>query len=186
MEALESALSARVTFTRTEEDERDGKRGNWLHTMWVPQVATSLKLWVPSQSPLDGFEPYITLSTEFLQTALDDSRVLPTRLDMLAQLAGKPMAYDVLLWLQNVIYALHRGNLRERFFSWPELFAATTHEYTRVNDFTTYWKRALTEALRYYQDAQVELVRGVRGKPGGVIVKRSPLLVPPKRGALGS
>jgi hypothetical protein len=186
MEALESALSARVTFTRTEEDERDGKRGNWLHTMWVPQVATSLKLWVPSQSPLDGFEPYITLSTEFLQTALDDSRVLPTRLDMLAQLAGKPMAYDVLLWLQNVINALHRGNLRERFFSWPELFAATTHEYTRVNDFTTYWKRALTEALRYYQDAQVELVRGVRGKPGGVIVKRSPLLVPPKRGALGS
>ena len=102
---------------------------------------------------------------------------------VLAQLAGKPMAYDVLLWLQNVVYALNRGNLPERFFSWPELFAATTHEYTRVNDFTTYWKRALTEALRYYQDAQVELVRGVRGKPGGVIVKRSPLLVPPKRGA---
>lgn len=186
MEALESALSARVTFTRTEEDERDRQRGNWLHTVWVPQVATSLKLWVPSQSPLDGFEPYITLSPEFLQTALDDSKVLPTRLDILAKLAGKPMAYDVLLWLQNVVYALHRSNAPERFFSWPDLFATTTHEYERVNDFATYWKRALTEARRYYPDVQVELVRGVRGKPGGVIVKRSPLLVQPKRGTLGS
>ena len=186
MEALESALSARVTFTRTEEDERDGQRGNWLHTMWVPQVATSLKLWVPNQSPLDGFEPYVTLSAEFLQVALDDTKVLPTRLDVLAQLAGKPMAYDVLLWLQNVVYALHRGNLPQRFFSWPELFATTTHEYDRIDNFATYWKRALAEARRYYPDAQIELVRGVRGKPGGVTVKRSPLLVPPKRGALGA
>ena len=185
MEALESALSARVTFTRNKEDERDGQRGNWLHTVWVPQVATSLKLWVPSQPPLDGFEPYITLSAEFLQTALNDSRVLPTRLDILAQLAGKPMAYDLLLWLQNVVYALNRGNLRERFFSWPELFTTVTHEYAEVKDFAKNWKRALTEARRYYPDAQIELVRGVRGKPGGIIVKRSPLLVPPKRGALG-
>jgi hypothetical protein len=185
MEALESALSARVTFTRDEAGERDGQRGQWLHTVWVPQIATSLKLWVPTQQPLDGFEPYITLSSEFLAMALDDTRVLPTRLDMLAQLAGKPMAYDVLLWLQNVVYALNRGNLPERFFSWPELFATTTHEYARVDSFVTYWKRALTEALRYYQDARVELVRGARGRPGGVIVKRSPLLVQPKRGALG-
>lgn len=186
MEALESALSARVTFTRTENATHNGQRGKWLHTVWVPQVATSLKLWVPSQQPLDGFEPFITLSPEFLEMALDDSRVLPARLDILAQLAGKPMAYDVLLWLQNVVYALHAGNVPERFFSWPELFGTTTHEYTRVDSFATYWKRALAEARRYYPDAQVELVRGSRGRQGGVIVKRSPLLVPPKRGALGS
>lgn len=186
MDALESALSARVTFTRTESASRNGQRGNWLHTVWVPQVATSLKLWVPAQQPLDGFEPFITLSPEFLNVALDDSKVLPARLDILAQLAGKPMAYDVLLWLQNVVYALHAGNLPQRFFTWQELFDTTTHEYTRVNDFATYWKRAFTEARRYYPDVQVELVRGSRSKPGGVIIKRSPLLVPLKRGALGS
>lgn len=186
MEALENALSARVTFTRTEDTERDGQRGKWMHTVWVPQIATSLSLWVPNHQPLEGFEPYVTLSAEYLEMALNDELVLPARLDVLAQLAGKPMAYDVLLWLQNVIYSLHRGNLPERFFTWQELFTTTTHEYTRLDNFVTYWKRALTEARRYYPDARVELVRGTRGRPGGIIVKRSPLLVPPKRSAISS
>lgn len=186
MEALESALSARVTFTRTQSSERNGQRGKWLHTVWVPQIATSLSLWVPSQQPLEGFEPFVTLSAEYLEMALNNELVLPVRLDALAQLAGKPMAYDVLLWLQNAVYALHRGNLSERFFSWQDLFTTTTHEYTRLDSFVTYWKRSFTEARRYYPDVQIELVRGTRGKPGGVMVKRSPLLVPLKRGAVGS
>lgn len=186
MEALESALSARVTFTRTEESEWKAQRGKWMHTVWLPQIATSLHLWVPNQQPLNGFEPFIRLSAEYLEMALNDELVLPARLDILAQLAGKPMAYDVLLWLQNVVYALYRGNLNERFFTWKELFRTTTHEYTRIDRFADRWKTAFIEARRYYPDVQVELVRGVRGKPGGILVKRSPLLVPPKRDSLGS
>lgn len=184
MDALENALSARVTFTRTSEALHNGQRGKWRETVWVPQIATSLKLWVPNQQPLSGFEPYIELSPEYLAVALDDSRVLPVRLDLLAKLVGKPMAYDVLLWLQNVIYALNRGNVKERFFSWGDLYAHTTHEYTLVNDFAKRWKRAFAEAHRYYPEARVELVRGARGKPGGIIVKQAPLLIEPKRSRL--
>ena len=181
MRALEDTLGARVSYISSASEERNGRAGKWNHTVWVPQIATKLSLWIPNQDPLAGFEPFIELSEDFLAMALDDRLVLPVRLDVLAQLAGKPMAFDLLLWLSNVTYSLHRGNLHERFFSWPELFTTVTHEYTRQDSFVTYWKRALTETLRYYPDANVELVRGSRGKPGGVIVKRSRLLIDQKR-----
>lgn len=184
MRALEDTLSARVTFSRIEEAERNGQKGHWQHTIFVPQIASSLSLWLPYQEPLEGFEPYVTLTPQFLEQILNDKAVVPVRMDLLAQLAGKPMAFDLLLWLQNVTYSLHRGNQFERFFSWQYLFDTTTHEYTQLNDFATRWKRALTETRRYYPDAQVELVRGSRAKPGGIIVKRSPLLVAPKRGSI--
>lgn len=186
MRALEDTLSARVSFTRADNGEHNGQKGKWQHTVWIPQIASQLSLWVPSQDPLAGFEPYVELSNDYLDMVLDDRLVLPVRTDILAQLAGKPMAFDLLLWLSNVTYSLHRGNLHERFFSWQELFTTVTHEYERQDNFVTYWKRALTETLRYYPDANVEIVRGTRGKPGGVSVKRSRLLIDQKRRIIGS
>ncbi len=145
------------------------------------RVADGFDLWLPEQDALAGFEPTITLSHGFMQLVLGGQNV-PVRRDLLAQLAGKPMAFDVLLWLGSITYWLHRSGKREAFYDWPYLFATFTHDYARLDNFTAKWKAALAEAMRYYPEGRVEVVRGTRAKPGGVKVSRSPLLIEPKRG----
>lgn len=181
MRALEDTLTARVTFSREQSETRNGRAGKWCEMMILPSIATELRLWMPESTPLEGFEPFIKLSDDYLKMILDDELVLPARLDILAQLAGKPMAMDILLWLQNTIYSLHRARLIDRFFTWEELYSSMTHDYTTIKNFVTRWKRALAEAQNYYPEARVEIVRGNRNTPGGVKVLMSPLLVNEKR-----
>lgn len=146
----------------------------------APRVADEYRLWLPKQEALDGFEPSITLSAGYVKP-VEDGELVPVRRDLLAQIVGKPMAFDVMLWLGNVTYWLHRSGKREAFYDWPYLFAAFTHEYKTLNNFTIKLKAALTEAMRYYPDGRVEVVRGTRSKQGGIRVFRSPLLIEPKR-----
>lgn len=168
-----------ITFTHVEYDATTGRRKGSGHDT---KVADGFDLWLPEQEALDGFEPTITLSPGFKQLVLEGQNV-PVRRDLLAQLAGKPMAFDILLWLGNVTYWLHRSGKPEAFFDWPYLFATFTHDYTRLDNFSTKWKAALTDAMRYYPNGNAELVRGARGRPGGVLIKRSPLLIEPRRGS---
>lgn len=181
MRALEATLTARVVFTREEEEIRNGRPGKWSHMIILPSIANKVSLWVPNSSPLEGFEPYIHLSSDYLNLILNDDLVIPARLDILAQLVGKPMAMDVLLWLQNVVYSLHRGNRTERFFTWQELYGTMTHDYAAIRNFVTNWKQAFKVVHPYYPEVRVELVRGTRSAPGGVKVLHSPLLIDEKR-----
>ena len=183
LDQLHATLTARLMFARQEETVRGGKRGKWQHSVWLPQVAQSLSLWVPEQQPLDDFEPYITLSPEWLAMILDDSKVVPARLDVLAQLAGKPMAMDVLSWLANVTYALDQGRQQSRVFFWQDLYQEFTHDYERLVDFRKKWRAALVEALRYYPDAQVDPDHPHPTDQRQTVVKvtRSPLFIERKR-----
>lgn len=183
LDQLRATMSARITFTTEQADVRDGKKGKWQHTVWLPSVARELSLWVPEQQPLDSFEPYITLTPEWLDLVLDDSKVLPARLDVLAQLAGKPMAFDVLTWLSNVTYALDQGRQASRIFYWPDLYQEFTHDYDRLTNFRAKWRAALVEALRYYPDAQVDPDHPHPTDQRQTVVKvtRSPLFIERKR-----
>ncbi|HPY25044.1 MAG TPA: replication protein RepA [Mycobacterium sp.] len=179
LDQVTATARATITLTSTGTDERTGRRKA---IAWdAPKVADRYELWLPEQDALSGFEPSITLSPAFVSLVLEGQRV-PVRRDLLAQLAGKPMAFDVLLWLGGITYWLHRSGKPEAFFDWPYLFATFTHDYARVDHFTTKWKAALTDVMRYYPEGQVEIVRGARGRPGGVRVQRSPLLIEPRRG----
>lgn len=183
LDQLHATLTARVMFSMQAEAVRGGKPGRWQHSVWLPQVARSLSLWLPEQQPLDSFEPYITLSPEWLTMILDDSKVVPARLDVLAQLAGKPMAMDVLTWLANVTYSLHIGRLESRTFYWPDLYAEFTHDYERLVDFRKKWRAALVEARRYYPGAQVDPDHPHPTDQRQTVVKvtRSPLFIERKR-----
>ena len=180
---LHATMSARVTFTTEQADVRGGKKGKWQHSVWLPSVARELSLWVPEQQPLDDFEPYITLSPEWLAMILDDSKVVPARLDVLAQLAGKPMAMDVLTWLANVTYALDQGRQASRIFFWQDLYQEFTHDYDRLTHFRAKWRTALVEALRYYPGAQVDPEHPHPTDQRQTVVKvtRSPLFIERKR-----
>lgn len=183
LDQLQATLSARVTFTAEESAVRGGKPGKWQHTVWLPGVARELSLWLPEQQPLDTFEPYISLSPEWLDLILDDSKVLPARLDVLAQLAGKPMAFDVLTWLTNVTYALDQGRQAFKDFYWQDLAASFTHDYDRLTNFRMKWRAALVEALRYYPEAQVnpDHPHPTDKRQTVVRVTRSPLFIERKR-----
>ncbi len=179
LDQVTATARATITLTSTGTDARTGRRKA---IAWdAPKVADRYELWLPEQDALDGFEPSITLSPAFVALVLEGQRV-PVRRDLLAQLAGKPMAFDVLLWLGGITYWLQRAGKPDAFFDWPYLFATFTHDYGRLNDFTTKWKAALTDVMRYYPEGRVEVVRGVRGRPGGIRVQRSPLLIEPRRG----
>lgn len=178
LEQVLATARATITFTRVEYDAEKGMRRA---SGRDAKVADGFDLWLPEQDTLAGFEPTITLSHGFMQLVLGGQNV-PVRRDLLAQLAGKPMAFDVLLWLGSITYWLHRSGKREAFYDWPYLFATFTHDYARLDNFTINWKAALAEAMRYYPEGRVEVVRGTRAKPGGIRVSRSPLLIEPKRG----
>ena len=55
LDQLRASLMARVMFSMQEESVRGVKRGKWQLSVWLPQVAQSLSLWVPDQQPLDDF-----------------------------------------------------------------------------------------------------------------------------------
>lgn len=172
---------ATITFSQIDTDAATGRRKA---VAWdAPKVADAYELWLPrdEQEALAGFEPTITVSRGFVQVVEEDDGV-PVRRDLLAQLVGKPMAFDALNWLGNVTYWLHRSGKREAFYDWPYLFVTVTHDYATLNNFTIKWKAALTEAMRYYPEGRIEIVRGTRTKPGGIKVSRSPLLIEPRRG----
>jgi hypothetical protein len=184
LDQLQATLSARVTFAPFKQSAvRAGKPGEWRHTAWQQSIASSLSLWIPEQQPLNTFEPYITLSPEWLEHVLDDSKVLPARLDVLAQLAGKPMAFDVLTWLTNVTYSLARGRQTFKDFYWQDLAASFTHDYDRLTNFRMKWRAALVEALRYYPEAQVnpDYPHPTDKRQTVVRVIRAPLFIEPKR-----
>lgn len=179
LDQITATARATITLSALSTDERTGRRKA---VAWdAPKVADRYELWLPEQDALAGFEPSITLSPAFVSLVLEGNRV-PVRRDLLAHLAGKPMAFDILLWLGGVTYWLQRSGKAERFFDWPYLFATFTHEYTTLNNFTIKWKAALIEAMRYYPEGRVEIVRGARGRSGGIRVERSPLLIEPRRG----
>lgn len=170
---------ATITLTTTGTDARTGRRKA---IAWdAPKVADAYELWLPEQDALDGFEPSITLSPAFMKLVLEGRRV-PVRRDLLAQLAGKPMAFDVLLWLGNITFWLYRANKADAFFEWDHLYATFTHDYSTENNFKIKWKAALTEVMRYYPEGRVEIVKGSRSAKGGVRVMRSPLLIEPRKG----
>lgn len=178
LDQVVATARATIAVSRIDTDAGTGRRSA---EVWdTPKVADRYKLWLPEQNALDGFEPFIKLTREFIELVIDGQNV-PVRRDLLAQLAGKPMAFDVLLWLGNITYWLHRSGKRDAFYDWPYLFATFTHDYGTLKNFTASWKAALTEAMRYYPEGRVEVVRGTRAKPGGVRVSRSPLLIEPKR-----
>ena len=179
LDQVTATARATITLTTTGTDERKGRRKA---IAWdAPKVADRYELWLPEQDALDGFEPSITLSPAFVALVLEGQRV-PVRRDLLAQLAGKPMAFDVLLWLGGITYWLQRAGKPDAFFDWEYLYATFTHDYSTLNNFTIKWKAALTEVMRYYPEGRVEIVRGARGRPGGIRVMRSPLLIEPRKG----
>lgn len=179
LDQITATARATITLTTTGTDERTGRRKA---IAWdAPKVADRYELWLPEQDALDGFEPSITLSPAFVSLVLEGQRV-PVRRDLLAQLAGKPMAFDIMLWLGGITYWLQRSGKPEAFFDWPYLFATFTHEYTTLNNFTIKWKAALTEAMHYYPEGRAEIVKGARGRPGGLRVQRSTLLIEPRKG----
>lgn len=179
LEQVTATARATITLSTTETDTVTGRRKA---IAWdAPKVADRYELWMPEQETLDGFEPSITLSPAFVRLVLEGQRV-PVRRDLLARLAGKPMAFDIMLWLGSVTYWLHRSGKPDAFFEWPYLYATFTHDYSTLNNFTIKWKAALTEAMRYYPEGRVEIVRGARGRAGGIRILRSPLLIEPRRG----
>lgn len=179
LDQITATARATITLTTTGTDARTGRRKA---IAWdAPKVADQYELWLPEQDALEGFEPSITLSPAFVKLVLEGQRV-PVRRDLLAQLAGKPMAFDVMLWLGGITYWLQRAGKPEAFFEWPYLFATFTHDYKRLDNFVTKWSAALTDAMHYYPEGRVEIVKGARGRPGGLRVQRSALLIEPRKG----
>lgn len=179
LDQIVATARASISLSRIDTDAATGRRSAEVWDDDTPRVADKYKLWLPEQNALDGFEPFIKLTPAFVKLVVEE-RSVPVRRDLLAQLAGKPMAFDVMLWLGSVTYWLHRSGKREAFYDWPYLFALFTHDYARIDHFTAKWKAALAEAMRYYPEGRVEVVRGTRTRPGGVKVSRSPLLIEPK------
>ena len=178
LEQIVATARATITFSQIDTDAATGRRKA---TAWdAPKVADAYSVWLPNQNTLAGLEPSMTLSRGFMQMIENDDEI-PVRRDLLARIAGKPMAFDALIWLAAVTFWLDISGKREAFFDWPYLFVAFTHEYTTLKNFTAALKVAVTEALRYYPDCRVELMRGTRAKPGGIRVSRSPLLIAPMR-----
>lgn len=181
-EQLEAAARATVTFHTEQEIVRDGQRGKWLHTVDAPRVADGVSLWLPNQQPLEGFEPHLHLSKGWLDFILDDTHMVPVRRDLLTQLAGKPLAMDILTWMTSVIHTLHVQNRSEALFTWEQLSDQFTHEYATLKDFRKKWLAALKQAHYYYPDAQVEIAGDPHDRRKTIVrVERSPLLIEPKR-----
>lgn len=175
LEQVTATARATISLSNVTPEKRGGAL---LKVRDMPRVADEYQLWIPDANTLGGLEPTITLTEGFVRLVLEDQRV-PVRRDVLSKLAGKPMAFDALLWLGNATYSLHRSGKHDTFFDWPYLFATFTHEYARIDSFVTKFKAAITEALRYYPDCRVEIVRGNRAHPGGIRVSRSPLMIDP-------
>lgn len=147
---LEAFALSTLTFT-TSERQAGGKL---LRTKPMPAFAEEVVMWFPEQSPLDEFTPYIQAAQWLVDIALGDTA--PVRLDFMAKLVGKPLAMDVMLWLGRVTYELHQTGKSSRTFTWQELFDEFTHDYSRVIDFRTKWKRALKQTMSYYPDLMID------------------------------
>lgn len=170
---MEALLKATITFS-AHRTYPDGKKQVWqrLH------VADELHLWVPGEgTPLAGFEPYIRLSRPFMDL-LTGEQVHPVRRDLLAKLAGKPMAMDILTWLGGITWRLHVANRGYADFTWDDLYNTFTHDYRR-NDFQKKWVASLSQALAYYPDAKVDakVKDPSDGRRTLLRVHRSPLLI---------
>lgn len=181
-EQLEAAARATVTFHTEQEAIKNGQRGKWMHTVDAPRVADGVSLWLPNQQPLEGFEPHLHLSKGWLDFILDDTHMVPVRRDLLTQLAGKPLAMDILTWMTSVIHTLHVQNRKEALFTWEQLSDQFTHEYAELRNFRNKWLAALKQARYYYPESQIEVAPDPHDRRKTIIrVERSPLLIDPKR-----
>jgi hypothetical protein len=171
-----ATVKSQVTITAVQDEIRGGVAGKWLRSKTGPRIAEDLNLWFPTGATFEEFEPYVIVSPEFL-ALISNGHIVPVRRDILGMLVGKPMAFDIFMWLTSWIYYLHKSNTKEMFFGWGDLYSTFTHEYSRLDRFVAKWKQAFEEARRYYLDANIELMRGNRSRPGGILVKQSPLLI---------
>lgn len=173
VDQLTAFVSSTITFTTSER--REG--GTMVRTKNMPAIADEVVMWIPDQSPLEGFQPYIAPAQWFIDLALAEAT--PVRMDFMAKLVGKPLAMDVMLWLGRVTFELHQSGKSSRTFTWQDLYDEFTHDYTRLIDFRTYWKRALKQAMEFYPELNIDAdYPDDRDKRRTVVrVYKSPLMI---------
>jgi hypothetical protein len=152
LEALQATLGASIQLYRVDEVTRYGIAGTNLQ-MSRADIASKYSLWLPSQSTLPGFEPFVEVSEFMVEFACAPGAV-PVRLDLIARLAGKPYAQQALMWLAREVYVLEMQGKPERVYEWASLYRNITHDVERADHFQVKWRRALDEALNYFPDAR--------------------------------
>lgn len=152
VEALQATLGASIQLYRADDEVRDGVAGVNLQ-MLRADIATSYSLWVPQQTALPGMEPFIEVS-EFMVEFATAPGAIPVRLDILAQLAGKPLAQQAITWLAREVYVLDLQGKPERIFDWDDLYRNVTHDYTNRDNFQKAWRNAIDQALHFYPSAR--------------------------------
>lgn len=150
--ALRDVLSASIQLVDSQPRERGGQI-HIVDSMLRGDLAATFELWEPNGNELDGFEPHAIASPFLLQLAAD-SRAVPVRMDVLAQLADSVIAQQALTWLTLKVWTVDVQQTPFQDFTWDELFRNITHSYGSIDKFRTEWKKQLTRVIGYFPDLQ--------------------------------